>query len=183
VHHAGEAAVDVRDHVDDAAAARVRDHPLIRDLAAHVKRAREVVLEHGEEAVRRDVLRRRRKLPACVVDEDVEPAESLDHLGHERGDLRRLADVARCREHAIGCAELGRSCGQLLGRAAADRDACAEREQLARGREADARATAGDDRDLIVEDAGREHALAVGGRCCVHRGADINGNPRAASAV
>ena len=84
------------------AAALLRDHPLVRDLAAHVERPDEVVLHDREESVRRDVLRGRRELTAGVVDEDVDAGPTRRSRLDERLDLRGLADVAGRREHRRG---------------------------------------------------------------------------------
>ena len=141
-----------------------RDPATVRDLAADVERADQVVLDHREEAVGRDVLRRRRELAAGVVDQDVDLAPRRDHLLDERLDLLGLADVARRGEHAIAGGQLGDGGVELVDGAAADRDPGAEPEQLARRRQPDPRAAAGDDRDLIGERAGREDLLGRGGR-------------------
>src|SRR5439155_14961749 len=120
-----------REHVADAAAA-LRDHPLIRDLATHVKRADEVVANHRGKPVRRDVLRRRRELSSRVVDQHIEPAPLREYRPYEVLDLCRLADVARTRRYIL-CTERFASGVELGLRSAADRDPGTEPNELARG--------------------------------------------------
>src|SRR5690606_14229309 len=86
--------------------------------------------------------------------------EALQRAIERLLDALRVAHVARRREALVagGLAQLGRRGGEALLLAAHDRDARAVREVGARDALADARATAGDERDLPVEDVAPEHA-------------------------
>ena len=119
------------------------------------------VMSHVPSRFRRTTVRKplgvmssagREILAAGVVDEDVDAAVALERAVDERVDLVLLADVADDALDAAGRGERRRLL-QRLDPAPADDDRRAEARELERGRAADARAAAADDRDLPVEDA------------------------------
>ncbi len=98
----------------------LRDERLRRRGVGHQPGARDVELDHGAKALRRDRLGWAQELPAGVVDEHVEAAVALEHAVEELVDRLVVADVHRLGLGAAGerfC--LGDHLGQRLGAAPA----------------------------------------------------------------
>src|SRR5690606_25359236 len=78
--------------VEDRSAAAAADH-VAPDGEGRVEGAVEHRLHHGVERVGREVLGGGEEVAGRVVDEDVDPAEPVDHGGGERLDLIEVPDV------------------------------------------------------------------------------------------
>ena len=92
MRHAGEAAIDLGDDVDDGAAA-LRDHRGAGHGLRHREGADEVVADDLLEVLQAHVGGEERALTAGVIDQDVDASNCL-HGFDEGGNLRRLPDVA-----------------------------------------------------------------------------------------
>jgi hypothetical protein len=156
----------------------VRLHALRVRLAADDKGAKQVGLEHGAEAVGRDLRRRRDELAAAVVHEVVEPAKLAECGRHRRGHLRLLLDVCRRVVHAADARAVGAQLAdralELDGRARDDGHVAAETEELARDRQPQAGPAARHERSLSRKQPRAEDApgpvIVAGG---LHRGSYV----------
>jgi hypothetical protein len=152
VRHAGEAAVDLGDDVDDRAAL-LRNHRPSRHRLRHREGADEVIANDLLEVLERHVGGGEGALPAGVVDQDVDARKALmDGVGKRR-DLRRLADVAGHGQTGAGVSQrrdLGLDLLERLAPSTADGDRGAAARQLQRDGAADAGATARDDRHFAI---------------------------------
>ena len=162
IHHAGarragvahvrHAVPHVGDHVHDRAAVLL--HPLHVGLARDEEATGEVGAHHGIPALRRNLLQRRRELPARVVDEEIDAAEVGGDGAHGLGDALLLADVDRVAAcAAAGVRDLARNRVKFLWSAADQRDLRAKRRQLMRRAAADAAAGPGHNAGLAREQA------------------------------
>jgi hypothetical protein len=161
VAHVGHGAPDVGHDVDDGAAVRL--HALQVALARHQEAAREVGVDHRLPALGRDGVQRRDVLAARVVHEPVDAALRGDDGADGHAHRVFLADVEGLRAGpAAGGFDLGPDRVELLLLAPDQHHVRAQRGELVRGAAADARAAAGDDDDLPVEQAGREDGAIAG---------------------
>jgi hypothetical protein len=112
----------------------------------------DVELHHGAKALGGDVLGGGEELAAGVVDEQVDPAVALQRLVDQTLHLIILADVASVGADA-SVGPQGGGLDQRLGTAAGDNHLGTQRGELQRGHAAEPRSSAGDDRDLAVENA------------------------------
>ena len=153
VRHARQPVVGRERHVDDLAAARPRgSSPCV---------ATAWVISHVPSTLSRITVRKpfgvmssagvRNWPPALLTSRSMRPWRSSDAVD-QRGHLVLLADVAR---RGLAAAAVGqrRGLAQRLLAAPAHHDPRAQRRELERGRAAEARAAAADDRDLALEQA------------------------------
>ena len=145
VRHAGP---HVRDDVDDCAGVTRLGRGLHRlgvALARDEEPAGEVVADHRVPALGRNRLERRCKLPAGIVDEEIDVAE----FGNDRRDRLPhaifFADVAAVANglRATGFADLASNCFEFLEFASDEGDTGAKRRKLVCNAATDPRAAAG----------------------------------------
>ena len=95
------------------------------------------------------------RVGACVVDQDVDPAEAGHRLGHTRLGVFGVPDVAGYPGHALLrdtlCDQARGRRGQILGRTRADHDVRPGLEEAGGDAQADAAAAARDQRRLVLE--------------------------------
>ena len=160
VAHAGHAELEVGADVHDRAAVLL--HRAQVDFLRHQEGRGHVVADHRIPAVERDVLERRRELSAGIVHQPVDPSAPFDHAVDGGLHLVFLAQVGGEGE-GVGIAEFLLHTIELLLRAPDQREPSAERLQLVRRAAAEARAAAGDDDRLAVEQAATITGLIVQG--------------------
>ena len=137
--------------VDDAAAlGRLRLHDLDRFLGAPEHRV-QVDVDHRLPLLDGELLHRHRgKAHAGVVEEHIEPAPGVLHLGEDGAHVLRLGDVGRQHHGACLGARVGRRLLEQLGAASDERHVVGVFEQGERRRFADAGARARDERDSLL---------------------------------
>ncbi len=98
--------------------------------------------------------------PAGVVDQDVDPAVLVDHVGHHALDVLAVGQVAGVHERrATGLLELPLQRLELVGAAGHQQDRAAGLGDLQGGRLADARGGAGDHDPLARHRPGQRSVL------------------------
>src|SRR5262249_6250573 len=128
----------------------------------HVEGAVEVVANDGVPALDRERQRRGGKLAAGVVDENIDLAEAIEDLPDQRLHLGRLADVAGEGDRLTFLTQLRDPGIEVLGLARGDHHLGPELEHFHGGGLADAGASSGYERDLALEQPGREGIPACG---------------------
>ena len=165
VRHAGHRAPDVGHDVHDRAAAR--RHALREALARHEEAASQVGVDHRLPALGADLLGRGDVLAARVVHQPIDRAVLRHDARHGLSHYILLPDVTH---RVAGLAAIGGDFilhrAQLVGVAANQHHARAQRRQLVRRAAPNARAAARHHDDLTCQQAGREdrsvtHACSV----------------------
>ena len=155
-------------HVDDRARA-LFEH-LAHAGARHVEGAEQVCPHDPFKILVGGLDQRRGHHDACVVEQDIDPAEGIHGVGHDLVAGRRVGDVGQQqRRPAAGGLDPGFQRFAPLRVAPDECDGCAVGGELARGLGAQPRGRAGDQRDLVgegarLEDVFHDRGLSRGGQ-------------------